>query len=668
MGKLVAIGGVVVVAAIAGGYALTREGGSGTPGGGDGGTGGDAPVSEGVSDDASSDKPAETGDDVPGDVPQPASAKFKPELDREGLAPAALAMSPDKKIIYVSESAEGQVVAFDIASGKVTKTYKVPDPPEGVAVSPDGKTLYVAGNSVKGKLHIIDAASGKITASVPVGHSPCAVTISPDGSKVYVCNRFTNDISVVDTASAKETARFPVVREPFAIDITPDGKQLLVANLIPLMPADGDFVASDISIVDTATGKSTAVIKLPNGAESVRGVCISPDGRFAYAVSILARFQLPTTQLERGWINTNAVSVIDIAGKKLFNTVLLDDVDNGAANPWALACSEDGKLLCVTLAGTHEVSVIDREGLHAKLEKVAKGEKVSDASAKAEDVPNDLAFLVGLRRRLKLEGYGPRSVVVIGQKAYIGMYFSDILCSIDIAPDVRPSPTKLALGPEEPWTSLRKGEFLFNDATHCFQQWLSCASCHPDTRPDALNWDLLNDGLGNPKNASSMLNAHQTPPVMALGVRDSAEVAVRAGFKFIQFTVVAEEDVKTVDEYLKSLKPVPSPHLVNGKLSASAKRGSKVFEKADCNSCHLGPHFTDQKLHDIGQGKDLDKDKEFDTPGLVESWRTAPYLYDGRALTMKDVLVKYNPDDSHGTTSDLTPKQIDDLAEFVLSQ
>jgi cytochrome c551/c552 len=348
--------------------------------------------------------------------------------------------------------------------------------------------------------------------------------------------------------------------------------------------------------------------------------------------------------------------------------VLLDDVDNGAANPWAVACTDDGKYLCVTLAGTHELSVIDRTALHAKLDKVAKGEKVSDASAKVDDVPNDLAFLVGMRRRLKLEGHGPRSLAIVGTKAYVGMYFSDALCVVDIAADARPAGAKLAIGPEDPWSPVRKGKFLFNNAGTCFQQWLSCASCHPDTRTDALNWDLLNDGMGNPKNATSMLNAHRTPPVMALGIRADAATAVRAGFKYIQFTVVPEEDTKTVDEYLKSLKPLPSPHLVNGRLSASARRGASAFKKAGCGACHSGPLFTDQKMHDIGQGKDLDKDKKFDTPALVEVWRTAPYLYDGRAVTMQQVLTEFNKNDTHGTTSDLSPGQIDDLAEFVLSQ
>ena len=664
VGKLAAVALVVVVAGLAAGYMLSRKNGTAGPVDVPGAVGTDASGT-----DASGNAAVPSAEAAPkDDAPVPAAALVKIELDREGLEPTAMVLGPDGSTIYVSEAAEAQVVAFDTGLGKVTKTFKLPDPPEGIAISPDGKRLYVAGSSPAGKVHIVDVGSGKVTASVPVGHTPVGVALSPDGRTLYVCNRFTNDVSVVDVGAAKETARIPVVREPVAAAVTPDGKQLFVANLIPLMPADADFVASEVSVIDTVAGKVSAAIRLPNGAESVRGICVSPDGRHAYVVSILARFQLPTTQLERGWINTNAVSVIDTAERKLVNTVLLDDVDNGAANPWAVACTADGKYLCVTLAGTHELSVIDREALHAKLEKVAKGEKVSDASAKADDVPNDLAFLVGMRRRLKLEGKGPRSLVVVGTKAYVGMFFSDILCMVDIAADARPAPEKIALGPEEPWSTMRKGRFLFNDAGSCFQQWLSCASCHPDTRPDALNWDLLNDGMGNPKNASSMLNAFRTPPVMALGIRADAATAVRAGFRFIQFTVVSEEDTKAVDEFLKSLKPVPSPHLVDGRLSKAAQRGVKLFEKAGCSSCHSGTYFTDQETHDIGQGKDLDKDKEFDTPALVEVWRTAPYLYDGRAVTMQDVLTKFNKDDTHGTTSDLSPEQIDDLAEFVLSQ
>ena len=92
-----------------------------------------------------------------------------------------------------------------------------------------------------------------------------------------------------------------------------------------------------------------------------------------------------------------------------------------------------------------------------------------------------------------------------------------------------------------------------------------------------MNWDLLNDGTGNPKNAKSLLWAHQTPPAMSLGVRATAEAAVRAGIKHILFTEKPEEVPIAMDAYLKSLEPVPSPHLVNGNLSAAAKRGRQIF-------------------------------------------------------------------------------------------
>jgi mono/diheme cytochrome c family protein len=412
-------------------------------------------------------------------------------------------------------------------------------------------------------------------------------------------------------------------------------------------------------------------IQLPNGSTGLRGICVSPDGRYAYVTHILGRYQLPTTQLERGWMNTNALSIINVAKRELLNTVLLDDIDLGAANPWGVGCTGDGKYICVTHAGSHEVSVIDRAALHEKLAKAAKGETSSEslnALSYPSDVPNDLAFLVGLRRRIKLEGNGPRGLAVVGTKVYVAEYYTDSLGVVDINPKVWRAKS-LALGPQKDMTVVRKGEMLFHDASMCFQQWQSCASCHPGAaRSDALNWDLLNDGMGNPKNTKSLLLSHKTPPVMITGIRDSAETAVRGGIKFIQFVVRPETDAVAIDEYLKSLKPVPSPYLVNGKLGEAANRGREVFEKAGCASCHPAPLFTDMKKYDVGTGKDRQEGREFDTPTVIEVWRTRPYLYDGRAVTIKEVLTKYNVGDKHGRTSTLSEQEINDLAEFVLSQ
>jgi cytochrome c peroxidase len=210
---------------------------------------------------------------------------------------------------------------------------------------------------------------------------------------------------------------------------------------------------------------------------------------------------------------------------------------------------------------------------------------------------------------------------------------------------------------------------LFHDAGLCFQQWQSCASCHPGSgRADVLNWDLLNDGIGNPKNTKSLLLAHRTPPSMSLGVRETAEAAVRAGIRYIQFAVRPESDAVAIDRYLASLSPIPSPYLVDGKPGPAALRGEQIFRNAGCASCHNGPLYTNGRLYDVGTGLGAESADTFDTPTLVEVWRTAPYLHDGRAATIRDVLTACNPHDEHGRTSELTQEQIADLAEFVLTR
>lgn len=586
----------------------------------------------------------------------------------EYLSPLDLVVGQGGKVLYVAEATASKVAVFDVGAGKVVKSISLGDPAGGLVLSPDGSKLYASGAAVKGSVYVIDVKTGKIAGKVKVGHTPGALAISPDGKTLYVCNLFDNNVSVVDTASNEEVATIAVRREPVAAVVTADGKTLFVANQLPAGASDGDYAAAEVSVIDTASKKVVSNIELPNGSMALQDITISPDGKYAYTTHILARYQLPTTQLERGWMNTNALTIIDVATKKLVNTVLLDDVDLGAANPWSVACTADGKYICVTTAGTHELCVIDSAKMHDKLARAAAGEKVSDASSSADDVPNDLSFLVTLKTRIKLAGMGPRGLALIGTNAYIAEYYSDSIGVVDFNPDVRPKPKSIALGPKTAISQIRQGEIHFHDAGLCFQKWQSCSSCHPGgARVDALNWDLLNDGLGNPKNTKNLLLSHRTPPAMATGIRPDAETAVRAGIRHIQFAVRPEADAEAIDAYLKFLKPVPSPYLVNGKLSRRAKRGEKLFESAGCSSCHSGELHTDMEKYDLGTGKWLDEGKSFDTPGLVEIWRTAPYLHDGRAETIIDVLKKHNPDDVHGNTSELTKRQLADLAEYVLS-
>jgi YVTN family beta-propeller protein len=531
-----------------------------------------------------------------------------------------------------------------------------------------------------GKVQIIDIREGIVSDSIAAGHTPVAVVASPDGKRLYVCNQFNNNIGVIDLGLKKQVATIGVVREPVAAAVTADGRYLFVANHLPAGVANADYIASVVSVVDTVTMKVIKNIELPNGSTNVREIIISPDGRNAYVTHVLARYQFPVTYLEKGWINTNAMTIIDVPRRKYVNTVLVDDVELGAANPFGIACTADGENILITHAGSYELSVIDRKGLHDRLFPADSarnfsseihsggGRKLFDESYTAEDIPNDLTFMAGIRRRIKLGGISPRGLAVVGTKVYIAEYYTDSLGVVDIDADAPSVAKSIPLGERKPATFIRKGEVLFNDASLSFQKWNSCTSCHTgDGRASALNWDLLNDGVANPKNIRSLLLSHMTPPAMITGVRENAEVAVRSGIRYIQFASTTERKAQAIDAYLKSLKPIESPYLVDGKLSEAAENGKKLFGQAGCSVCHSPSLYTNMNKYDIGTITEQDDIAKFDTPTLIEVWRTAPYLHDGRAMTIQEVLTKFNKDDRHGRTSELTEKQIDELAEFVLS-
>jgi len=609
------------------------------------------------------------------------------------VGPTDVVAAPDGKSLFVLAADAGQVLVVNVADGKVAKTIACPATPTGLAVAADGAKLYVTCKGPKGVVCVVDVASGQISGTIAAGHTPCAPVLLPGGKRLFVCNQFNNDVSVIDLEAGKETARVKAIREPVGSAVTPDGGLVFIANLLPVDPSDSYNVAAELTVIDTGS-LETSQIRFPNGSSSLREICVSPCGAYAYVTHILSRYQMPTTQLERGWMNTNALSVIDVAAKKLLNTVLLDDIDLGAAIPWGVATTADGKTIVVSHAATHELSVIDAEGLLAKLKGMPKTVEEAKAAGRydtqgsyssvtADDVPNDLAYLVDLRRRVQLrrggpwglvkdEGplvNGPRGLDVIGTKIYTAVYFSDVIAVVDLE-DKSYYPVKLLpLGPEPQLTVQRRGEMFFHDADLCFQHWQSCASCHPDARVDGLNWDLLNDGLGTPKNNKSMLYVHKTPPAMSQGVRESAEAAVRAGITHIQFAVRPEEDAVAIDEYLKSLTPVPSPYLVDGKLSPAAERGKALFlsERLGCSSCHPAPLYTDLQLHDVKSKGAYDRSSEFDTPTLIECWRTAPYMHDGKYTTIQQLLKEGKHGDVSGDVEGLTDQEINDLAEFVLS-
>lgn len=584
------------------------------------------------------------------------------------LAPVSLGFHKDQIVIANNEAKT--LSLFKTNEGKVLDNIDLPSKPNGFLI--EGDTAYVSMGGALGKVAVVDLNKKKVVQEIAVGHTPQAPV--KHGNKLYVPNKFNDSIAVIDLNSGKTLKNLPVSRQVSALALSQDGKTLWAANLLPAGRSDGEFTAADLTRYQ---GDKATTYPLANGTQGIRGIALSPDGRYLILSHILSRYQVPTTQLDRGWINTNAITIVDTENPDRHDAILLDDVDFGASNPWAIAFTPDGNKLLVSHAGIHEVSVIDFPALINKIK----------TSKEQNKNVNQLSFLDGIRTRIKLPLNGPRSLITDGKNAYAAGYYSDNLVSFPLTDNPQIVDWKLGDGKEQPieW----RGEKYFNDATLCFQAWESCASCHPDTRMDALNWDLLNDGLGNPKNTHSMFISHRTSPVMTLGIRKNAEVAVKAGFRHIQFVEPEPEHTDSVDEYLRNMKMVPSPFLnykkmakpiekdkcrqchaadvERGSLTEAAQRGKELFKKQGCVECHPHPYFTTKKPYDVGTLEGVDKGKTIVVPTLAEIWRTGPYMHDGRAATLKEVVTIHNKDDKRGKTSTLTPKEIDDLVEYLKS-
>ncbi|UVQ44439.1 c-type cytochrome [Parabacteroides faecis] len=523
--------------------------------------------------------------------------------------------------------------------------------------TPD-RHIWVVCDGVGGSLCELNGKDLSVISQTALGHTPSALLFNRQTGSLWTTQRFNNELWEVSPETKEVLNRITVGREPVDIVSFAGDSLLLVANNLPEMSSLTYPIACQLDIVDVNNKKVVKRLQLPNGSTDVKALATDSKGDYAYAVHLLARYQLPTNQVDRGWMSTNVLSVINLHTQEVENTVLLDTPQKGASNPWNVVVSPDDSKIWISVSGTHELVCVDRTSLHDRLARAKDGEKVTPSTKDYAHILDDAGFLYGIRDFYKTQGKGPRALYVTPDKVYTANYYTGELVAFNgSGKDMVSSSLGTALAS----TQKGKGDMYFHDASIGFQEWQSCASCHPnDARMDGLNWDLLNDGMGNPKNTKTLVLSHQTPPCMVSGIRKDAETAVISGIKYILFAASTEEIAPAIDVYLKSLSPVPSPYLVNGNLSEAAQKGKVHFEK-NCASCHSGTYYTDMKQYKVNWTNGPDKNVKMDVPALNEVWRTAPYLYDGRSYTMQEMLKV------HGPAETLSENELNDLAEYVLS-
>jgi YVTN family beta-propeller protein len=154
-----------------------------------------------------------------------------------GYRPYAVALSPDGKTLAVSNYGAKSVSLLNAGDLKEEKRVAVGTMPNELVWAKDGR-LFVA-NAGSNSVSVI--RNGVVTETVKtslsptdlVGSTPDALAVSPDGKRLYVANADNNDVAVVDISNAKEArvlGFIPTGWYPSALAIAPDGRTLYVGT------------------------------------------------------------------------------------------------------------------------------------------------------------------------------------------------------------------------------------------------------------------------------------------------------------------------------------------------------------------------------------------------------------------------------------------------------
>lgn len=214
------------------------------------------------------------------------------------------------------------------ADGKtLLRSYPFKETPTGLLL--DGDMAYVTTFEKTGRLEVLSLKSGQVEAVIPTGSGACYPVFDADKKHIYVCNQFANTISEIDIASRKVVRSVKVLREPLSAIFSKDGRYMFVANFLPAQRADLNVVAACVSVIDMRSFTKVKDIQLANGSNALKNMCITPDGKYIYVSHNLGRFMVPTSQLQQGWMNTSAFSIINVEKQEFEGAVLVDEPDRG---------------------------------------------------------------------------------------------------------------------------------------------------------------------------------------------------------------------------------------------------------------------------------------------------------------------------------------------------
>ena len=593
---------------------------------------------------------------------------------------SALALSDDGSELWVVNPDHGSVSVLSTATNTRLDEIPVAADPWSVAVHPTNGEVWVA-SQLADQVFIVDGATRTVVDSIATGFETFGIAFDPSGMKALVSASGADQLSLIDVPTRTVLSTHPTYRRPRGIAWRGDGREAWVSHL--LMPEFNGRLTTYHAVADSVSEMNIGQVFGTDRAgypSAVQNPALAP----APLDSIL---WLPATLL-----NTSAGA---IAGNPLTPT----NTFHAAIRPVNVAAGSDlaGNTYFLSEGGSPNAGFGGGTPVGGPIAVDFKSGRAYIANLHSENVTVvDDDVLTPAEIAVVAVGKAPIGIVAhpTADRAYVANWLSRDVSVLDTSTDTVIATIPTTAGEVLPDRILNGKQLFFTSTGNLSLDGRgACASCHVWARHDARPWDLSQFGK----------HVRATPDTRGIGFTGAHDWTADKNemqdhnFGILEFTggvglipgggnpplgdpnAGLSPDLDDLALFLSTLTQRPeTPFLApNGDLTAQADSGRTLFNDpgVGCATCHVPPFFTDSRLampfvkHGVGTADSTDTDAAagFDTPSLVGVWDSAPYLHHNLAMTLEDVLTTFNPNDEHGTTSQLTPAEIDQLVAYLKS-
>ncbi len=590
------------------------------------------------------------------------------------VSPYNLEISADGNRLYVVGQESNQVVVVDPHASEVVEKIEVGERPHTVVLSKDGQSAYVS-NQWADNIYQIDLGSSLIVDTLAGGSGPAGMVLNPEGEYLYVVNSYSSDISVFDLENHQEKRRLKAGNNPVSIAMSPEGSEIYVSSRRSIPVPHMTSPKTELTVAGTKYQRVTDR-KLFKDAYIMENVAVTPSGDMAISTLIRPKNLIPAVQIERGWMMTHGIGIIERKENGRMIQLLTDEPNEYYSDPFDIVISPDGKRAYISHAGVNKISVLDLDEVRKILSEVSDEE--------LETYANHL----GLSSRFVVAriptGANPKGMVLSpdGKILYVAERLDDKIAVINTSSLITEHSIDLE-GPRRQ-TVARQGRQVFNNTGHTFQNQYACYTCHPDSHEDGLVYNMAGKDMGrNLANVQTLRDIGEIPPYKWNGKNQT--IYKQDGMRFSTILTRTEafshKELDALVAYIETgIKNPPNlrfnPH---GELTAAQERGKEIFyrdfdnfgneipEANRCYTCHPPPNFTNLQMTDVGTLADSDDPMKFDVPQLNNVYESAPYLHDGIAATLEEIWTKYNDHDEHGVANDMRKDQLNDMVEYLKS-